>query len=140
MHLAFFFAAIIAFSKVDSNQKKAVWPKPTKTLVELSCGGDDNLTRGVCIAIEHSLSSSAEFEWNTEEKKGALLVVIPTNVRWKELNQRTRAFYQVIFRSNDDDKTISKHRGSCWEDEIAVCGQQIVNEAIKIRRKLSRRN
>jgi hypothetical protein len=134
MHIALL-AAIILLSPFEQNQKEAASPKSTKTLVEVSCGGDDNLTRGVCIAVENALESSAHFDWNTADKKGALVVIIPTNVDWKELNQRTRVFYKVEFTSSEDKK-ISKHKGSCWENDLATCGRQIVKEAIVAGRKL----
>ena len=133
MHIALLIL-IIFLSPFEQNQKEAA-SKPMRTLVEVWCGGDDNLTRGVCIAVEKALESSEHFAWNTDAKKGTLVVRIPTNVDWKELNQRTRVFYKVEFTSSEGKK-ISKHKGSCWEDDLAICTSQIVKEAIIAGRKL----
>ena len=101
MQIGFLLAAIIVFSSVAVNQKESASLKPTKMLVEVWCGGDDNLTRGVCIATENAFESSADFALNTEEKNSALVVTILTNVDWKKMNQRTRVFYTVEFSSAD---------------------------------------
>jgi hypothetical protein len=138
MHIALL-AAIILLSQIEQNKKEAVSASETKILFEVSCGGDDNLTRGVCIAVEKALESSEHFAWNTDAKKGALVVIIPTNVHWKELNQRTRVFYKVEFTSSEGKK-ISKDKGSCWEDELATCSSQIVKESIIAGRKLQPRH
>lgn len=67
-HIALLLGMIV-FSTFELNQK-ATASKTSKMLVEVSCGGDDNLTRGVCLALENTLSASKDFDWNTEEKKG----------------------------------------------------------------------
>lgn len=138
MHIALL-AAIILFSPIEQNQKEAVSITLTKILVDVSCGGDDNLTRGVCITVARALESSEHFAWNTDDRRGALVVIIPTNVHWKELDQRTRVFYKVEFASNEGKK-ISKHKGSCWEDELRTCSSQIIKEAILAGRKLQPRH
>jgi hypothetical protein len=137
MQIGFLLAAIIVFSSVDVNQKETASLKPTKMLVEVWCGGDDTLTRGVCIAAENAFESSADFVLNTEANNRALVVTIPTNVDWKEMNQRIRVFYTVEF-SSPDAKKISKRKGACWEDDFATCATQIAKEAKIAQRKMTR--
>ena len=135
MHTGLLLAVIIAFSAVEVNQKQASSSQPTKTLVELWCGGDDSLTRGVCYAADKAFEASADFAFSDEEAKPQLVVRIPTNVDWKEKNQRTRVFYVVEFTSADDKK-FSKRKGTCWDDDFSVCANQILAEARIARRKL----
>jgi len=135
MHTGLLLAVIIAFSAVEANQKQASFSQPTKTLVELWCGGDDSLTRGVCYAVDKAFEASADFAFNDEEAKPQLVVRIPTNVDWKEKNQRTHVFYVVEFTSADDKK-LSKRKGNCWDDDFSVCANQILAEARIARRKL----
>lgn len=48
-----------------------------QTLVEVWCGGDDNLTQGVCRALDREFASSPDFVVGSEEKPGTLIVRIP---------------------------------------------------------------
>jgi hypothetical protein len=135
MQIGFLLAALIVVSSVEVNKKESASQKPTKMLVEVWCGGDDNLTRGVCLAAENAFESSADFTLAIGENKGTLVVTIPTNVDWKEMNQRSRVFYTVEF-SAADAKKISKRKGACWEDDLAACANQIVKEAKIAQRKI----
>ena len=135
MQIGLLLAAMIVVSSVEVNQKESASLKPTKMLVEVWCGGDDNLTRGVCIFAENAFASSADFALANEESKGTLVVRIPTNVNWKEINQRTRVFYFVEF-SSVDAKKLNKNKGECWEDELAVCANLVVKGAKLAQRKM----
>jgi|GEM_PF-1033112 len=135
MQIVLLLAAIIVFPSVEVKQNESASLKPTKMLVEVWCGGDDNLTRGVCIFADKAFESSADFSLASGENKGTLVVTIPTNVNWKEINQRTRVFFSVEF-SSADAKKISKRKGECWEDELAACANQIVKAAKTAQKKM----
>lgn len=110
--------------------------KSNQTFVEVWCGGDDNLTRGVCRAVYNELLSSPDFDLNSEEKPGRLIVTIPTNVKWKQHENRTRIFYRVEFTSTKDKK-LSTKKGDCWEDDLKTCAFQVVRQAKIAARKLA---
>ena len=121
-------------------QNTAIDVKQSKTFVELWCGGDDNLTQGVCRALESEFASSRDFfivaDERSHERQVRLIVTIPTNVDWKERGTRTRLFYTVEFKSSTDRK-LGKKKGSCWENELKTCASQIVKQAKIAARKLT---
>jgi hypothetical protein len=82
--------------------------KQSQTLVEVWCGGDDNLTQGVCRALDREFASSPDFVVSSDEKPGTLIVSIPANVDWKEKGKRTRVFYKVEFKSTNGRKLGTK--------------------------------
>jgi hypothetical protein len=114
--------------------------KQSKTFVELWCGGDDNLTQGVCRALESEFASSRDFvvlaDESNNERQVKLIVTIPTNVDWRDRGTRTRVFYTVEFRSSTDRK-LGKKTGACWENELKTCASQIVRHAKTATRKLT---
>lgn len=121
-------------------QNTAIEVKQSKTAVELWCGGDDNLTQGVCRALESEFASSRDFllaDESSHQRQVKLIVTIPTNVDWRERGTRTRVFYTVEFKSSTDRK-LGKKKGACWEDELKTCASQIVREAKIAARKLTR--
>ena len=122
-------------------QNTAIGVKQSKTFVELWCGGDDNLTQGVCRALESEFVSSRDFavldDESNDERQVKLIVTIPTNVDWKEHGTRTRVFYTVEFKSSTDRK-LGKKKGACWENELKTCATQIVKQAKVAARKLIR--
>ena len=121
-------------------QNPAIEVKQSKTFVELWCGGDDNLTQGVCRALESEFASSRDFvvlaDESSHERQVKLIVTIPTNVDWKERGRRTRVFYTVEFKSSTDRK-LGKKKGACWEKELKTCASQIVKQAKIAARKLT---
>jgi hypothetical protein len=106
--------------KTPTNQNKPV--------VEVRCGGDDNLTQGVCRNVYNEFASNPDFVITDEDNKGALIVSIPTNVRWKERGKRIRVFYIAEFLLNDGKK-LSKKKGECWEDDLKACASQVLKQA-----------
>jgi len=110
--------------------------KPGQTLVEVWCGGDDNLTQGVCHAVYNECAASPDFVMSSDETPGTLIVRIPTNVDWKEERGRTRVFYKVEFKSTNGKKLGTK-KGSCWETEPGTCAAQIMKQAKIVARKLN---
>jgi hypothetical protein len=110
-------------------------PTQSKPVVEVWCGGDDNLTRGVCRQVYNEFASTRDFLITDEDNTGTLVVSIPTNVHWKERGKRTRVFYVVEFLSNDEKK-LSKKKGECWEDDLKTCASQILKQARSVARNV----
>jgi hypothetical protein len=117
-------------------QKTSTQVKQSRTLVEVWCGGDDNLTQGVCRALDSEFASTPDFVVSSGEKPGTLIVCIPTNVNWKDQGKKTRVFYTVEYKSINDKK-LGAMKGECWENDFRVCASQIVMKAKKAARKLS---
>ena len=106
-----------------------------RTSVEVWCGGDDNLTQGVCRNVYDEFASTTDFVLTEEGHTGALIVNIPTNVRWKQHGKRIRIFYVVEFLSNNEKK-LRKKRGECWEDDLKTCASQVLRQARLAVRKI----
>ena len=121
-------------------QNTAIEVKQSKTFVELWCGGDDNLSQGLCHALESEFASSPGFivlaDESSHDKHVKLIVTIPTNVDWQERGTRTRVLYTVEFKSSTDRKLGTKS-GACWENELNTCASQIVRQAKIASRKLN---
>ena len=115
---------LVLICLVPVSQKPASVAKQTRTLVEIWCGGDDNLTQGVCRAVDSELASTSNFVVSNGEKPGTLIITIPTNVDWKERGKRTRVLYTVEF-SLTNGKKLGTKKGECWENELRICATQI---------------
>lgn len=110
-------------------------PNQSRLVVVVRCGGDDNLTQGVCRNVYNEFSSSPDFATTDEENDVTLIVYIPTNVNWKEREKRIRVFYIVEFLSNNE-KRLSKKKGECWEDDLKTCAIQVIKHARVVARKI----
>jgi hypothetical protein len=110
--------------------------KESQTLVEVWCGGDDNLTQGVCRALDSEFASTPDFVGSSGERPGTLIVSIPTNVNWKERGKKTEVFYTVEFKSTNG-KELGTKKGACWENDFRTCATQIVRQAKIAARKLT---
>jgi hypothetical protein len=130
---------IIPLFVVGTLQNKAPRSNPTRTPVEVWCGGDDDLTRRVCHAVDNQLSASSEFTASDDVPPRTLIVTITENVRWKELGNRTKVYYRVAFTSRDDKK-LGSSKGSCWNDNFEECGAQVVEKAKGVARKIRSKN
>jgi hypothetical protein len=112
-------------------------PSSKLTLVEVWRGGDDGLTVRLSEALEAAFQSSSEFALTTGKKPGTLIVAIPTNIRWKQVDARTEIVYAVEFASADG-RELGATSGSCWEDELQVCVVRIIEDAKAASTKLSK--
>jgi len=129
--LVLLFCLIPVFQKTNSPLKQSQTP------VQVWCGGDDNLTQGVCRTLYTEFASNPQFVVSEDEQRpGTLIVRIPTNVNWKDRGKKTRVFYTVEFKSSDDKK-LDAMNGECWENEFKECASQIVRKAKRVTRKLS---
>ncbi len=104
--------------------------KSQPTLVEVWRGGDDGLTIWFTEAIESAFQSSPEFTLSSGKKPGTVVVTIPTHVGWKKIDGRTQVIYSVEFTSTED-LNIGASTGTCWDDALAECAAQIVQDAKK---------
>ncbi len=126
---------IIAISLVVTLSTEASPRKPTPTLVEVWCGGDDGLTIKLRDALEDAFRSSSAFRLSSGKKPGTLLVTIPSNVEWKQFGSRTQVLYAVEFTSADDAK-LGSSKGSCWDTKLEKCATQVVKDAKTAARKI----
>jgi hypothetical protein len=126
MQVNLLLSIVVLLIAVLQNPTKAVQQR--RPVVEVSCGGDDNLTQGVCLSAYKQFESSPDFTLSSEESRATLIVTIPTNVDWKEYGKRTRVIYTVKFTSTNGKKLGTK-KGKCWEDDIRTCATQIVRQA-----------
>ena len=127
--------AVVLVCLVPAFQKTTNPIKQTQTLVEVWCGGDDNLTQGLCRALDSEFASTSDFVPSSGERPGTLIVTVPTNVDWKDSGKRTRVFYIAKFTSRNDKK-LGGRKGACWENDFSTCASQIVRQARKAARKL----
>lgn len=102
--------------------------------VAVLCGGDDGLTSRLCDQLELAFRKSIDFTISLKETPKTLKVKIPTNLDWKKVAGRIKAFYTVEYLSVDD-KALSNGAGSCWEDRLGDCAKQIVQEAREVSRR-----
>ena len=119
-------------------QKTGSPVKQNRTIVEVWCGGDDDLTRRVCHAVDSEFETSSDFLFD-EEKPGALIVTVAENVGWKQRGQRLRVFYIVEF-TTANEKMLARKKGECWEGDFKTCASQVLMYAKSAARKLPTRN
>jgi hypothetical protein len=103
-------------------------PKPAIVL----CDGDDGLTSRFCDAVENAFRRSPDFKLKTQLTPSILKVTIPTNLHWKRVGGKTQAIYAIEFSSADDQK-IGDANGSCREDQLNICANQVLRRAREIR-------
>jgi hypothetical protein len=97
------------------------------TPVEIWRGGDDGLTVKLLDAIKKKIVASRDFVLSTDSKPGTITIIIPSNVRWTETGARGEVSYTVELKQRLDRSRTEKNTGSCWEEEISVCADQIFN-------------
>jgi hypothetical protein len=125
-----FFAILILLAAT-----KAISGEVRKTLVEVWCVGDDQLTHKLRDSLEDKFKTSAGFQMSYGKRPGTLVVSIPTNVPWKKEGTRTRVLYTINFTSTDG-LNLGSSRGSCLDDDIDKCTIRIVSDAKRAARKI----
>ena len=121
--LRLFGIVLIASSTLCAESAK---PMP----VEVWTGGDDGLTQRLRFELENKFKSSPEFALSSGKKPGTLIVTIPTHVAWTAKGARAHVQYKVEF-SSADGNGIGKSSGSCWEEKLSDCADQIYRGAQK---------
>jgi hypothetical protein len=98
-------------------------PRP----IEVWRGGDDGLTVWFTAAVEEALRDSPSFKEHGEASR-TLIATIPTNLRWRDIGDRTRFDYRVLF-SDTAKRSLGEAHGECWEDRMAECAARIRKRA-----------
>ena len=128
-------SVIIAVSVLVAPAMVAAPAKPTPTLVEVVCGGDDALTLRLRDTLETAFKLSSDFRLSSWKEQARLLVTIPTHVGWEQVGRRTRVLYTVEFASLDN-QNLGTSTGSCWDNKVTKCASQIVKDAKIAARKI----
>jgi hypothetical protein len=105
------------------------------TLVEVWHVGDDVLSERFADRLDIAFTNSSDFTLSSGRKLGTLTVTVPTNIVWKRIGKRARAIYTVDF-SSVDGRSLGTRKGSCWDDDLANCTDQIVKDAKVAARKI----
>jgi hypothetical protein len=103
--------------------------------VEVWGGGDDGLTVGLRDAVESAFKASRDFSMSFGKKPGALVVTIPTNVKWTQVYDKTLVRYTVEF-SSASGQPLARTEGTCWDNELPKCASRILNDAKGAARKI----
>jgi hypothetical protein len=96
--------------------------------VQVWRGGDDGLTLRLDDAIEDAFKASSDFVLSSTSGTNAMKVVIPTNVPARRVGSHLEAHFHVEFKSIDDE-VLGVSDGTCWDDALAVCADQILKDA-----------
>ena len=99
--------------------------KPTP--VAVLCNGDDGLTARLCDAVKQVFNRSPDLTQDIARRPRVLRVVIPTNVDWKKVDGRVKVFYRIEL-SLSDKLNLGVSDGSCWDNRLNDCAQQILVE------------
>ena len=95
--------------------------------VEIVTGGDDGLTQRLVDAVRGEFGKSSAFTFAPASATNALIVTIPTHVGWNDVGKKTRVTYQL--RLERAGRVLEESAGACWEDQLRVCAETIVNAA-----------
>lgn len=103
--------------------------------VEVWRSGDDGLTFRLSEKLVEIFKSSSSFSMSLAKKPGTLVVTIPRNVDWKEVGDRTQVLYSVAF-STAEGRQLGSSTGSCWDDNLTECAEQILKESTAAAKKI----
>jgi len=93
--------------------------------VEVWTGGDDGLTQRFAVAVEEEFRTSQHFVLvNHGSTGGALKVVVPGHVGWRDFGSRTRVTYGLELERQG--RRTKLRGGACWESDMQRCARQIV--------------
>lgn len=104
--------------------------------VEVWHVGDDGLTTRLADAIEVAFKHSHRFVLSSGNLPGTLIASIPSNVRWKEVNGKTRVLFTVDF-TNTHSTSIGQSTGECWDGQLQKCADAVVRDAEKVANKIN---
>lgn len=95
--------------------------------VEIFTGGDDGYTQRLADAVRGMFEKSSAFTLAPNSATNALIVTIPTHVAWKDVGSKTRISYRL--RLERAGRLLEESDGTCWEKELHVCAESIVDKA-----------
>ena len=118
---------VAAVSACTVRPAPVVTHAPYRVPVELVTAGDDGLTQRLASAIRIELASSAAFSMAPAPVSDLLTVIIPTHVGWEEVGGKTRVTFELWLKRGG--QKLSEAGGKCWEHELSVCAQSVVEAA-----------
>jgi hypothetical protein len=116
--------ALLAWNVMQAQTAQDVKPKP----LEFWHVGRDELSNKLADAVYSALAVAQDFVPSSGKQPGSLLVEIPDNVRSVRAGKRNKVTYTVNF-SHANDQRISSGEGSCPENRLSVCADQILKRA-----------
>ena len=108
----YFSSASLAFSKPIS--------------VDITRQGNDVLTKSLADALTRNISHSIDFTMGSNQQSD-LQLVITENVKVKKIANHVQLSYKVSFMSRQ--KILSVSVGSCWQEQMSECAEQILRDA-----------
>jgi hypothetical protein len=106
---------------------------PSPRGVVISYSGSDVLTKSLESALRARISQSEDFKLDSGQRN-ELQLVIAEDVKLKKIANHNQVSYKVNFVSQQ--KTLSLSIGSCWQEQMQECAEQILRDAkITIRQK-----
>lgn len=115
---------LLLWSAQPSMADAQVAPPPAAPLaVEVWTGGDDGLTQRLADAVREEFRASPRFRM-VVGRSGALRVIIPTHVGWRDIGTRTRVTYRLELERGGRRTAVAG--GACWEADLRVCARQIL--------------
>ncbi len=94
--------------------------------VSISYSGADILTKSLESALRAKISLSKDFRINSSQRSELQLLIVE-DIKLKKIANHNQVSYKVNFISQQ--KTLSVSTGSCWEEQIFECADQILNDA-----------
>jgi hypothetical protein len=99
--------------------------------VKVEAGGDDGYTQRLEAALEAAFAACDRFRpYRAAEGGKPLTVTIPTNLLWQSVGARDRILYRIKF-SGAKGLRVRTSSGSCREDRMTVCADQVVRDALR---------
>ena len=94
--------------------------------VDVTYTGNDALTKSLEKELRTQVSHSRDFLMSSGQRS-ELKLLIPEDVKLKKISNHSQVSYKVNFISQQ--KTLSVSSGSCWQDQIYECADQVLRDA-----------
>jgi hypothetical protein len=133
------FVAFLTLTSLPS-ARAVLAQKRSQTIIELWRTGDDGVTLRFADGFEADLQSAGFVLAPGGQARTAntLVVEIPTNLDFEPIGRRHRVRFRLEFAA-PSGQAMGKSRGSCWEDELALCIKRAVAQTKTAAAKLHRR-
>ena len=94
--------------------------------VDISYTGKDLLTQSLEKELQAKISHSRDFKMSSNHRSD-LQLLIAENIKVKVVANHNQLSYKVSFISQQ--KILSVSVGSCWQDQLYECADQILRDA-----------
>jgi hypothetical protein len=94
--------------------------------VDISYSGSDGLTKLLEKELRMHIAHSCDFMISSNQRS-ELQLLIAEDIKLKKIANHNQASYKVSFMSQQ--KIVSVSAGSCWQDQIYECADQILRDA-----------